>query len=170
MTAQERPRQARVPQYAAATEVPVERTQDQIRKMLKDHGATGVVIGYHEGTEMVAFVLEGLHIRFTFETPLEEHVSRRKDGTMLPRYQIKAAIEQAHRSAWRELHLNIKAKLVMCATRFRVVSQEFMADIVMPTGQTVHEWAQPQLRAMIAEGRMPPLLPGAGPHQQAIEE
>ncbi len=39
---------------------------------------------------------------------------------------------------------------------------EFLAQLVLPNGSTVGEWARPQVAAAYASGEMPALLPGAG--------
>lgn len=150
---------AKRPQFASRTEVSVEKTELEIRALLKRYGATGLLTGFHRGFEVIAFELEGLHIRFTFETPTEADCGVRDNGTVQSRNQIAAAVEQARRTLWRELLLNIKSKLVMASSRYRTVEQEFMADIVLPNDFTMYEWTHPQLRAMLAGGEMPKLLP-----------
>ena len=39
----------------------------------------------------------------------------------------------------------IKAKLVAVKDSISTLEREFMADLVLPNGQTMHEWARPQL-------------------------
>ena len=43
------------------------------------------------------------------------------------------------------------------------IEAEFLANILLPDGRTVHEALQPQLAESYKSGRMPPLLPGPRP-------
>ena len=156
------------PEFAANTTVPVEKSQADVRKMLLAYGASGILLGFNEGREVIAFVIDDLHIRFTFDTPRMEDYAVQKDGKPQGAIQSREAAEKAHRTVWREMHLNIKAKLVMATSKYRTVFEEFHADIVLPDGQTFSEWSRPMLTRLLADRKMPPLLPGIAP--QALEE
>jgi hypothetical protein len=39
----------------------------------------------------------------------------------------------------------VKAKLVAVEDNISTLEREFVADLVLPNGQTMHEWARPQL-------------------------
>ncbi len=157
------------PQFASGTTVSVEQTEMQIRKMLLAYGATGYVVGNHQGVNMLAFSLAGYTIRFSFEQPREVDYEHNSKGVRQSRQQIKEATEKAHRVMWRELHLNIKSKLVMVHSKFRTVEQEFMPDIVLPNNMTVYEYSRPELRRMLESGEMPQLLPG-GPNSRSLSQ
>lgn len=148
------------PQFASKTDVPVERTRMDIEKMLRSYGATGFVIGWHQQRQQIGFVIDGLQIRFTFDSPTAEDCCRRANGDRLPEYQHKGAIEQAERTLWRELHRMIQGKLIAAFSPYRTVYEEFHADIVLANGQTFSEWSKPLYRAMLERSGMPPLLPG----------
>jgi hypothetical protein len=60
----------------------------------------------------------------------------------------------------RAMYLYIKARLVAIADNIATVETAFHADIVLANGQTMSEWAKPQIREMYETGQMPPLLPG----------
>lgn len=70
------------------------------------------------------------------------------------------AYEQAVRQRWRALALVVKAKLEAVEAGISTVEREFLADITLPGGTTVGEWATPQLAAVYAGGPMPALMPG----------
>jgi hypothetical protein len=36
---------------------------------------------------------------------------------------------------------------------------EFLAHVVLPNGETLYDWARPQLEAVYTSGRMPEVLP-----------
>lgn len=73
------------------------------------------------------------------------------------------AYEQEIRRRWRSLLLVVKAKLTAVADGISTVEREFLADLVIPTGQTLAEWLAPQLEAAYAHGGVPALLPGTEP-------
>ncbi len=53
----------------------------------------------------------------------------------------------------------VKAKLEAVEAGISTLEREFLADIVLPSGQTFGAWAAPQLESAYANGRMPALLP-----------
>lgn len=66
--------------------------------------------------------------------------------------------EQACRSRWRSLCLCIKAKLEAVEAGITSFEKEFLAHIVLPSGQTMGEYAIPHLEEMVTNGRMPQLM------------
>jgi len=148
------------PQFASKTDVPVEKTRIEIEKMLRSYGASGFVIGWHQDRQQIGFVIEGLQIRFTFDTPTEDDCLKRADGSMLPKSQLQGSLAQAERTLWREIHRMIQGKLIAAFSPYRTVYEEFHADIVLSNGQTFSEWSKPLYRRMLEQSSMPPLLPG----------
>ena len=53
----------------------------------------------------------------------------------------------------------IKAKLEAIHQGISSIEREFLADTIMPDGQTVAEWVEPQLAKAYESGQMPKLLP-----------
>lgn len=141
--------------YARTTTVPVERTQAQLEQVLMKHGATQFVRGWDEAQAMakVAFTLEGRQVRLTL--PLD--VPDEYNGTLL---QNQKAADQANRAKWRSLLLVVKAKLIAVEDGISTIEREFMADVVLPNGNTLSEWAAPQLAVAYETGAMPALMPG----------
>jgi hypothetical protein len=74
--------------------------------------------------------------------------------------QVATVMEQACRQRWRALSLVIKAKLEAVEAQISTVETEFLAQIVLPNGSSVGEWAAPQLALAYASGQMPALMPG----------
>ena len=68
------------------------------------------------------------------------------------------AHQQAIRQRWRALALVIKAKLESVETGVATFEEEFMANIVLPSAQTMAEYALPQIAQAYETGTMPPLL------------
>jgi hypothetical protein len=71
--------------------------------------------------------------------------------------------EQACAERWRALALVIKAKLEAVQQGISTFEDEFLAQTVLPDGNTLSRWIQPQLTSVYATGHMPPLL-SAGPN------
>lgn len=130
--------------FAQDTSVPVERSRSEIEKRLQEAGAAGFGfmrlgnVGAKDSREVVTFQIANRTVR------IEVGVS---------------ADAQEQRRRWRCVLLLVKAKLTAVADGISTVEREFLADIVLPNGQTVGTWLQPQ----IAQQKMPLMLgPGGG--------
>lgn len=102
--------------------------------------------------------------RIRFILPLPDPKERRFTHTEArgaPRTAEAAreAWEQACRQSWRALALVIKAKLEAVAAGIVSFESEFLANIVMPDGQTVAEHVKPKIALAYQSGDMPPMLP-----------
>jgi hypothetical protein len=130
--------------YAADTKVPVGQTRMEIERLLQLHGADQFLMGSAEGQALLGFRMKGLQIKILLPMP--------KMGT--------TTFAKEERRRWRALLLIIKAKLEAVASGISVLEDEFLAHTVMADGQTVGQWAKPQIASMYKDGKMPPLLPG----------
>lgn len=145
--------------YAAKTEVGADRSKAEIEKLLQKAGA--VNFGYMaDGTRAVLlFTIDDRQIKMLI--PLPSYAEFRHTGTGRERTVSSQnnEWEQACRARWRAVLLIIKAKLEAIEAGISTIEREFLADIVTPGGQTVHEWMEPQLEAAYETGQMAPLLP-----------
>jgi hypothetical protein len=143
--------------FAENTSVPIDRTQAEIKRLVLANGA--VAYGQMEDVAraVIAFEMRGRRVRFHLPLPSSEEMQR-------TRGRRAAADRQAQelRRRWRALLLVIKAKLEAVASQIRSFEQEFLGDIVMPNGQTIAEWAHPQIEALYNGSQMQPMLPGIG--------
>ena len=148
--------------YAAATEVPSDRSRTEIERTLRRYGATAFAYGWEGATAHVGFKLAGRQIRFTL--PLPDPESREFTVTATGRQRSTSAAEEAYEQAvrqrWRALALVIKAKLEAVEAGISTVEDEFLHAIALPDGRTVGEWLSPQLAAVYGQHAMPALLPG----------
>jgi len=114
--------------YAKGTTVSVEKTQGQIQRIVKQHGATMYTAGWLAGgRSAVEFMIRGRRIRWTVpEAPNKARLSQ-------------AAGEAEERRRWRCLLLGIKAKLEFVETGISEFDEEFLAHIVTDSGATVWE-------------------------------
>jgi hypothetical protein len=147
--------------FAEGTEVSVEKSRAEIEGLIIRYGATSTAFMNGPGRAMIAFEAKGR--RVLFELPLPDIASRSfdKDGRGSVRTAEKRQIawEQACRQRWRALALVIKAKLEAVETGISQFEDEFLANIVMPDGQTVSSHVRPRIAAAYESGNMTPLLP-----------
>jgi hypothetical protein len=152
--------------YAKDTEVSVLKSRAEIEGLITRYGATSTAFMNGPGRAMIAFEAKGR--RILFELPLPDqndrkftHVILGRSNTPTARSPEKAAAawEQACRQRWRALALVIKAKLEAVETGISQFEDEFMANIVMPDGQTVSSHVRPKIAAAYESGNMVPLLP-----------
>lgn len=151
--------------YAKDTEVPAEKSRQEMERTLTRYGATGFMYGWEQqepygtDTALVAFKLRGMQFRIVVPLPALEDF--KTDGA--GRGRTKAAQEAAHakalRQRWRAMALVVKAKLECVESGITTLEQEFMAHIVLPNGETVARWLAPQIDAAYLTGQMPHLLP-----------
>lgn len=146
--------------YAAATNVSVEKSRAEIESIVRKYGATEFASGWSAGRAMIGFEMNHRQIRFQLTLPSKTE----KRFTQHPRYSYRTRTEaqalvhweQACRQLWRALALAVKAKLEAVECGISEFDQEFMANIVMPDGQTIGEHLLPRLEAALSGG--PPLL------------
>jgi hypothetical protein len=156
--------------YAESTDVTADRSRSEIEKTLSRYGATSFMYGWDGGRAVVAFAVEGRQVRFVLPMPdrtADEFQFTPERGLQRSPAQVESAYEQAVRQRWRALNLVIKAKLEAVETGIVGFDQEFLAHLVLPSGETFGDWAGPQLDEVYASGRMPALMPSYG--RQAIE-
>ncbi len=148
--------------FAAGTSVTVEKTKAEIEKMLGRYGCNQFgsgwanVDGQHFGH--VSFRHGETNIMLGLPMPHPSEFRTSPKG----RRRTVAAAEDAYdaekRRRWRALLLVIKAKLEAVETGISTLEKEFLADVVLPNGRTLGEWAVPMI-GDIQSGRL--MLPAA---------
>jgi hypothetical protein len=149
--------------YAEDTTVPVDRSQEEARRLLRRYRAEAIRFTEMEDRAALEFQLQGWVIRFLIQSPADTEHSIRytKSGVWRSEVQREAAIRQEYQRRWRSLILRLKAKLESVASNDVAVQEEFLPYIVTHADQTVAEWLLPQLEEVKRTGRMPELLPPA---------
>lgn len=154
--------------FAEGTSVPVEKSKAELGALLARHGAqqTGFFEDREHGRALVIFKMADRQIRLSVRLPdpADKRFTRVKGQTWKSRTaaQAQAAWEQACRESWRRVLLITKAKLEIVADGDSTLEREFLADVLLPDGRTVHEALADKLIAAYADGTMPPLLPAYG--------
>lgn len=155
-------------QFARNTEVPVERTEAEIKRTLSRYGATQFMSGWDQERAMVAFKVKNRLVRFEMTLPDKADPKFTRDGRSkytfkkLPESACLRNWEQACRQRWRALSLCIKAKLEAVETGISTFEQEFLANIVLPDDRTIGDHIVPRLDA-VASGKLKLLTTGRVP-------
>ena len=144
--------------YAANTEVPADRSRGEIENTLMRYGADQFMYGWNDQGAVIQFRANERFVRFVLPMPDKEDdrfaltpggKRRRDDDGRLK------AWEQETRRRWRALALAVKAKLEIVASGISSFESEFMANIVLPGGETVGDWLSPQIDEAYKSGIMP---------------
>jgi hypothetical protein len=151
--------------YAEGTVVTVDKSRTEIERTLERFGATAFAYGWSSDhlASVVSFEAQDRRVRFTLPMPDRSareftHTGR---GVRRTEQAMRDAYDGELKRRWRALALVVKAKLEAVATGIVTFEEEFLAHIVLPSGQTVGEYTAPQLAEVYGSGEMPALLPGA---------
>ena len=148
--------------YASTTRVSVATTRDDIHQLVTRRGASGFGFAEEGNHTMVQFRIEGRLVRFVLELPDVEDFQRSPTGRQTRNAKAQQnAYEQEVRSLWRRLLLVIRAKFEAAESGISTIEAEFLANTVLPSGQLVGEWLEPQIDQANRTGDMPALIPGA---------
>jgi hypothetical protein len=131
--------------FAAETDVPADRTRQEIEKTLARYGADHFGYGTAPDRAIVMFQAHRRQIRFVL--PLAP-----------PPASNEKQKAQFIRTRWRCLLLSIKAKLETVENGISQFETEFLPYTVLPNGQTVADHALPFVREAYDSKKMPPLL------------
>jgi hypothetical protein len=148
--------------YAEQTTVSSERSRAEIETILGRYGASSFAYMWQGTTALILFEYNGKRIKFMLRLPSRDDKAIKctpERGTVRSREAQEKAYKQAVRQKWRALTFVIKAKLEAVESGISVFEEEFMANIVLPNGQTTGEYMLPQINEAYRLGEMPPMLP-----------
>lgn len=141
--------------FASKTGVSVDRTKGEIERMLGRYGCTQFQSGWdtdHQ-TAHVGFRFQNTMVMVGLTMPRADEFQYSVTGRRRPVHVAESVYAQEIRRRWRSLLLIIKAKLEAVDCGLTTIEREFLADIVLPNGRTLGEWAVPQI-AEITTGRL----------------
>lgn len=114
--------------YAEGTDVPVDKSQANILRLVKAHGADGFMIGEDSGWAVISFRMLGYVLRF--------------------RFRIEGESKSEVRRLWRTMEMAIKSKLVIARDGVEAFEEVFLSNIVSDAdGRTVGDVVVPSLKA-----------------------
>jgi hypothetical protein len=142
--------------YASKTTVPVDRSKAELEALLGRYGADQFAYMTSAEGAMIAFRMRERHVRFLMPMPDQQEFRFTPGGRRrTSNAEVGRAWQQAIRSRWRALVLIVKAKLEAVEAGVSTFEREFLADIMLPDGTTVHEWLEPQIEEAYSKGSMP---------------
>lgn len=146
--------------FAKDTLVSVGSSKAEIERIVERYGAEQFMLGWSAEQALIAFTMNGRQIRFVLAMPdrAERRFTHHSRGARAPDAALKEW-EQACRQRWRALALVIKAKLEAVESGISVFEDEFLANIVMPSGRTVGDEIRPAIEQAYLTRQMPSLLP-----------
>lgn len=149
--------------YAERTTVTPNKTQAEIQDLLEKYGCENFAIAREPMRVSIGFLMHERRVRFTLPLPDKNDAKFKRTPTGKTRSENShnEAYEQEVRRRWRALLLTIKAKLESVESGIETFEEAFMAQLLLPDGHTMSEWASPQIKIMYETGTMPPLL-GSG--------
>ena len=152
------------------TTVPVSRSQESIRKILRNHGCQQVVFGddFEGGSLFVWYRLavdDPKHGQAFIPVKIPVHLDIVVDALQKAHPKKYRSLsgealvwEQAMRVAYRNLHDWLRASFTAIEVGIVTVTEAFLAGIVTENGQTVGERLLPALPDMLYKGKSLPLL------------
>lgn len=159
-----RTRKPRAPQpYAEGTTVPAEQSQMEIEKLLRRYGATTFGRGWRGNNALLGFEIKDRKLRVVLPLPTEEEFRYDTLRRKRTNQQTEEAYAHETRRRWRSLLLVLKAQLEAVTSGILTIEEALMPWVVLPTGQTMAEWAAPQMARLYERGQIPDLLPGLPP-------
>jgi hypothetical protein len=144
--------------YANKTIVSPEKSITEIQTLLKKYNASRFGYIYQEAGVVIGFEMLNKRIRFCLPLPTVNDCKTTPQGKIRNRAAAEKAQDQLIRQRWRALLLAIKAKLESIESGIETFEEAFLAHIVLPNGQTMAEWATPQIESSYKNEKMPPLL------------
>ena len=148
--------------YAKGTTVGVDRSKQEIERILIRYGADSFAYGWEQDRAMIQFQSHGKVVRMRLDLPgkaefeLTPTEMRRLDEA------ATRAWEQGVKERWRSLAMVIKSKLESVAIGIVTFEEEFLAHLCLPDGKPFGEWALPQIDEVYRTGEPPPMLPMLG--------
>lgn len=146
--------------YAEGTEVTVDKSKQEIERLLKSRGADQRIFGEDEVGAQVIFRIAGLKLKFEiiYPSPDDRSITHSKSGYWMKPAQIKARYDAEIRRRWRVLLIQLKVKFETIDSGAANIGKEFLAYIMLPNGATVSEQVAPSIAKAYESGDMKPLL------------
>lgn len=155
---------AKQPKFADGTMVPVEKSRAELEALLERHGAREFAVFRDAELTRIVFRMKERMVRQEVRVPDRKAFEKdpRSTWKRRPEKQVLDAVDAEHRRRWRVLLLIVKGKLELIASGESSFEREFLADTLLPNGDTVAEAMLPRIAQAYASGEMPPLMLGPG--------
>jgi hypothetical protein len=145
--------------YALGTTVEPDKSQAEISHLLRRYGADGFAYGWEQHRAVIQFKAHGRQVRFILNLPTDpKQFAKSEAGRWRDAKQMEAALQAEVRRLWRCLVLAIKSKLEVVESGIASFEEEFLANIMLPSGNTVGDEIQPAIEQAYTTGQVRPLL------------
>lgn len=126
--------------YASGTNVSVDKSEAEIKTLLRKHGATKFATKWEGTHSEVVFVCQNRLIQFRIPMPSQSEVERTPTGRKRNKKNVvELKLVEEERRRWRALVLCIKAKLEAVAEKIETFDEAFLSHIVTDDKRTVYE-------------------------------
>lgn len=150
--------------YAQGTSVPESRSRIELETLLRRKRATEFAYGWSEGGQvLIGFRIDGFPVKLPLPLPDRDEFRHTPTGKERTDRQVQEHYDAECRRRWRALVAVVKAKFVAVEEGISTLAAEFLADIVMPNGQTMRQVGADRLLDAATEGKLPSLLPERTP-------
>lgn len=158
--------------YARGTTIPVDKTVEELRKLLKRYGIEDLGHLERQGHIVLVFTFEAStgesrNVRFSVPMPERESLRTYKRGFVdvtRSDAQLDQAMDAERQRIYRALHAIIKARLIGYDEGIETFERVFFPETVADaSGATVYEAANERVAEGYRTGRFPDLLPGLPP-------
>lgn len=147
--------------YAERTSVPVERSKQDIERLLQSIKASSIATLAEADRAAIAFKVNGRAYRFIVPIPTADDFAKAPNRHVYRSIDQRQRMrEQAVRQRWRALMLVLKAKLEAARSGITALDVELLPYAILPSGKSVADEALPALARAYADGHDVPLLPG----------
>ncbi|GEM_PF-665059 len=152
--------------FARQTSVTIERSQEELRRLLRDYGGDDIFMGSSESqaAALVQFRYHGIPMQFRLRTPAmsEErfHFTRDKRGfkRQFSNEQTRRLWDQACRQQWRVVILIVRANLEAVESGTLKPEEAFLPYLLLPNGRNVADNLGGGVSKWIAGGNTPRML------------
>jgi hypothetical protein len=168
--ASEKPRR-----FAQGTRAPIDKSQGELRTLLRRYGADGIAFGEDDRIRMgvVTFRIaeRSYKIFLPLPDPRDDEIRFQQRGAVAAVERtgeaLRAALDKELQRRWRAMLNTVKALLVATDEGIVTIEEALALHTVMPDGRTAKEHVEPWIQESYRSGTVPPLLPalgeGAGP-------
>jgi hypothetical protein len=148
-------------EYAKGTPVEQSKSLTEIKNTLVRFGADRNTFTYAEQGNQVGiqFTVKNRTVRMTMLLPDRESFAKDRYSRRRVETAIDRDWDQACREYWRTLALGVKAKLSMIEKGLSTFEREFLADLLLPSGETIGAVVAADLDEVMRTGQVPSLAP-----------
>lgn len=150
-------------EYAKTSMVSVDKSKNELERIVKRFGAEGYVYGWKAGVVQIVFEVRNYvyNVKLPMVEPDDREFTHTPTGRQRTKKQATEYYEQEIRSRFRELVLLMKAKFVGIERGITTFDDEFLPKLRLPDGSTFGEWAERELpRVFDTHGTPEFLMPG----------